>query len=67
MDKKNSNNLEKRFLEKAFRDLDRNIVCPNQDCEELGNHFKCYDLSYENCEVYRRWKEQYTKEDKLRF
>ncbi len=54
---KNSNNLEKQFLEKAFRNLDRKIQCPNEECNELGNHFRCYDLMFENCDIYLRYKQ----------
>lgn len=64
---KNSNRLEKNFIEKEFKSLDRKLICPNEDCKELGVHFRCYDLSFEDCDVYLRWKEQYQKENNLKF
>lgn len=62
---KNSNNLEKRFIKNAFKNLNRKLVCPHNDCNYLGTHFRCYDLSYEDCDIYIRWKQQFQRENNL--
>ena len=63
---KDSDNLEKLFLAQAFRNINKNFMCPHKDCDELGNHFRCYDLSFENCDIYLRFKQQYQRENNLK-
>lgn len=50
--KMNKDDLEKLMVKEFFINLDKAIVCPHQMCDELGKHFRCYDLKYENCSQY---------------
>lgn len=53
--------LEDRLTRKFFRDLDRALVCPYQVCRELGEHFRCYSLDFEECDLYIRHEERQPK------
>ena len=53
---KKDNALEKKLTKEFFKDLDRAIVCPHQMCREMGEHFRCYDSTYENCSHYKMLK-----------
>jgi len=44
--------LEERMVREFFTNLDRALCCPHQMCEELGKHFRCYNLDYEQCDKY---------------
>ena len=44
--------LEERMVKEFFINLDRALCCPHQMCEELGKHFRCYTLDYEQCDKY---------------
>lgn len=44
--------LEQKLVKEFFKDLNRALVCPVQQCKERGKHFRCYDSSYENCSGY---------------
>lgn len=55
---KNSNDLEKKFIENAFKNLDRKVVCPHENCQYIGTHFRCYDLSFEKCDIYIKFEQR---------
>ena len=46
--------LEKKLIKEFWEGLNRAIACPHQMCYEQGQHFVCYDLSYEECPNYIR-------------
>ena len=49
--KNKSNKLEKLFLQRLFKNLNREIICPIENCREYGTHFRCYDSTYEKCHL----------------